>query len=235
MITLTFALPAESSAFIRRLTGRKSRRQTGLTICSGRMGGHEVEVIHTGVGKVAAGENLGEYLNTRHPTLLISSGFAGAARSNFRVGDLLLVPNFSESSLLALARRALRDQNVHEVKLFTASGMIDSAEEREQIWRGQEAAAIDMESEAIAAVCAKRGVLMLSLRVLSDTPRHPFPLPGELLFDLERQRTPMARLLWHLLLHPRDLPKLIAFARQIARARRALTQGLVKLMQADLP
>jgi adenosylhomocysteine nucleosidase len=234
MIAVTFALPAESSALRRRLRETKIVRQGGQEVTSGRMGGHEVRIIHTGVGARTARARLVQCLDTAAPALLISSGFAGASRSNYRVCDLVLAANFSDPGLLATARRVLREQHVHTAKMISVAKMIDSPEEREEVWRKQEAVAIDMETEAIAAVCATRNLRMLSLRVLTDTPLQPFPLPAEVLFDIERQKTPAFRLIKYLATNPSAIPRLVRFSGQIKRARRRLTDALVTVLRSEL-
>ena len=234
MIAVTFALPAESSGLRQQLREVKIIRQGGQEIPTGRMGGREVRIIHTGVGAKAARARLIQCLDIAAPALLISSGFAGAARSNYRVGDLLLAENFSDPGLLATARRVLREQLVHTAKMLSVARMIDSLEEREEVWRRHQAVAVDMETETIAAVCATRHLRMLSLRVLSDTPLHPFPLPGEILFDIERQKTPSFRLIKYLAAHPPAIPRLVRFGGQIKRARRSLTSALVTVLRSEL-
>jgi adenosylhomocysteine nucleosidase len=234
MIAVTFALPAESSGLQRRLQERKIVRQAGQKIMAGRIGGRAVQILHTGVGKEMAQARLSQYLNTALPALLISSGFAGATRSHYRVNDLLLAENFCDPGLLAIARRVLREQNVHTAKMLTVAKMIDSPAERQEVWEQHEAVAIDMETEAIATVCARRGLRMLSLRVLSDTPRYPFPLPPEVLFDIERQRTPALRLIKYLIAHPAAVPRLLRFVQQIGQARRSLTGALVTVLRSGL-
>jgi adenosylhomocysteine nucleosidase len=234
MIAVTFALPAESSELRRRLREKKAIRQGGQEVTSGRLGGHEVRIIHTGVGAKTARARLIQCLDTAAPALLISSGFAGASRSNYRVCDLLLAANFSDPGLLTTARRVLREQHVHTGKMMSVTKMIDSFEEREEVWRRHEAVAIDMETEAIAAVCATRNLRMLSLRVLTDTPLHPFPLPAEVLFDIERQKTPSFRLIKYLAMHPMAIPRLLRFGGQIGQARRRLTDALVTVLRSEL-
>jgi adenosylhomocysteine nucleosidase len=232
MITITFALPAESSGFIRHLTSRSVSHRGGTTIITGRLSGRDLEIVHTGVGKRIAAERLVQYLATASPALLISSGFAGGSREEDEVGELVLAQNFSDAHLLASVRQTLGEQNVEVANLFTASEMVDAVAQREQVWQRYEAVAIDMETEAIAQVCVERQLRLLSIRALSDTPRCPFPLPSGILFDLERQRTPGGRLLAHLLAHPGAIPRLLKFSRQIARARRNLTDALVKVAKA---
>lgn len=234
MIAVTFALPAESSGLQGRLRQVTGVRQDGQKTCTGQIGGRQIEIFHTGVGKEMAHTRLSRYLDKASPSILISSGFTGATRSAYRVGDLLLAENFCDPALLQMARRVLRDQNVHTAKMLTVEKMIDSLQEREEVWRQHEAVAIDMETEAIAAMCAARGLRMLSLRVLSDTPRHPFPLPTEILFDIERQRTPALRLLKHLVTRPATIPRLLRFVSQIGRARLSLTNALVKVLASEI-
>ena len=234
MITLTFALPAESSGFVRQLRDRRRTARNGTETIQGRFSDKEIELIHTGVGHASTQKRLDHYLESARPTLLISSGFAGAARSNYRVGDLILAENFSDADLLASARRVVRDRNAHAARLFTSPAVIDAMADREEVARRHNAMAIDMETETIAQLCATRGVRMLSLRVLSDTPRHPFPLPPQVLFDLERQRTDAMRLAAYLVTHPTVWPRLLSFARQVQRARRSLTEALVTLLQNPL-
>ena len=89
-----------------------------------------------------------------------------------------------------------------------------------------------METEFIARACAEHGVPLLSLRAISDTPRQRFPAPAHVLFNIERQRTSMMRLVLYLCKHPTRLRGLIRFASQIARARETLTEALVAVATA---
>ncbi|PYJ44955.1 MAG: hypothetical protein DME80_04485 [Verrucomicrobia bacterium] len=114
-------------------------------------------------------------------------------------------------------------------KLANSSGRsVD--EERNEIAHSTDAAAVDMETEFIARACAEHGIPLLSLRVITDTPHEPFPAPPKVLFDIERQRTHLVKLARFLLAHPNHIPRLIEFARRIARARKILATALVALI-----
>ena len=63
MIAVTFALPGESRDFRRLLSHQ----------------GHEVAVLHTGVGEKICRSRLGPWLDAQPFDLLISSGFAGGS------------------------------------------------------------------------------------------------------------------------------------------------------------
>jgi len=91
--------------------------------------------------------------------------------------------------------------------------MIDSSEERNRIAQTTGAVAVDMETEFIARSCAEHGVPLVSLRVISDTPRHPLPAPPNVLFDLDEQRTNFGRLAFYVAKNPTAIWRLISFAR----------------------
>ncbi len=214
MIAVTFALPNESSEFVRSL------RRGG---CAHR---EEVRVFHTGVGETATRARLPDSMKNEQPRLLISAGFAGAVNDELRVGDLLLAENFSDAAF----DRGL--QNFWRGQLATIRGVVDSAEERAAVARAHGALAVDMETEFIAQFCAAKSIPMLSLRAISDTPAEPFGIPMAALFDVARQRTPYAALASYLVRQPRAIGKLRALARQIARARGALTAGLDQMLRS---
>ena len=228
MIAVTFALPAESSEFLRRL-GNKSRadRNTIRTI-RGNIDNREIEVLHTGVGEKVCRERVGKFLADQQFEFLISAGFAGALNDELRVGDLLLARNFLTLDLnhrLSFSRLPIRTAD-----LLTLPALIDSSEERNEIARSTGAAAVDMETEFIARACAEHGIPLLSLRVITDTPTQPFPAPPSVLFDIQQQRTHIGVLAKFLLAHPRRLPRLIQFARRITLARSILAKALVALI-----
>ena len=226
MIGITFALPSESSALVRRL--QAVQRHDNLL--SGRIDNRDVTIVHTGVGAKACYARLEILLHKTRPSVVISSGFAGAVSEQLQVGDLILSENFSDPGLLASAERILRDRQPRVVKLFTSTSIIDSVAERNEIARAADAAAVDMETGAIAGVCKIHGVPLLSLRIISDTASQPFPAPPSVLFDIERQQTNFGRLLAYLLRDPGSIWRLFRFGRQIASARTSLTDAIVDLI-----
>jgi Phosphorylase superfamily len=98
MIAVTFALPAESSAFIRLLKGvrrdgallrgniqRPTPNVQGPTL--------NVCVLHTGVGAAKCAERIGDFLGAEKPDLLIASGFCGGTNDELQPGDLVIAEN----------------------------------------------------------------------------------------------------------------------------------------------
>jgi nucleoside phosphorylase len=229
MIAVTFALSAESSEFLRRLRNRSCAYRNGITTIRGKIGDREVEVLHTGVGEKICRQWLGKFLENQQFDLLISTGFAGALNDELQVGNLLLAKNFSTVNLSN--RRYFSKLPVHMADLFTASTLTDSSDERAEIARTSGAAGVDMETEFIARACAAYAIPLLSLRVITDTQREPFPAPAHVLFDVAKQRTDLPKLATFFLTHPNRILRLIQFARRIANARKTLADALVAIVR----
>jgi len=233
MIAVTFALPAESSGFLRLLQNKSKRRNNGITTIAGKIDNHVIEIFHTGVGGKICRQRIARFLKDRKLECLINAGFAGALNDQLGVGDLLLARNFSTADL-SLTLDSLAHLPIHIANLLTVPSMIDSSEERNRIAQTTGAVAVDMETEFIACSCAEHGVPLLSLRVISDTPRHPLPAPPSVLFDLDEQRTHFGRLAFYMAKNPTAIWRLISFARGIGRARERLSNAIIALVR-ELP
>ncbi len=229
MIAVTFALPAESSEFLRRLRNRSHVDRNGIGIVRGYIDDRQIEVLHTGVGEKVCRQRLGKFLENQQFDLLISTGFAGALNDEMQVGDLLLAKNFSTIELNE-KRSSFSRLPIHLGNLLTAATLIDSSDERTEIGRTSGAAAVDMETEFIARACAEHAIPLLSLRFITDTPREPFPAPAHVLFDIAKQRTHLPKLATFFLAHPNRIPRLAQFSRRIANARKILATALVDIV-----
>jgi nucleoside phosphorylase len=234
MIAITFALPAESSDFVRLLTKPIISAREGVENIRGQIHGRSVAVVHTGAGKKSCRERIENFLRHHQFTYLISAGFAGALDEELQIGDLLLSENFSSPELLGSPHLDFADDGLFVGKLATVPAVIDSKPERDRWAAESGAVAVDMETEFIAAACAAHRVPMLSLRVMSDTPSEPFPAPPNVLFDLEKQKTNFGRLALYLVTHPRSLKRLSVFRQHVVLARQSLTLALDKLLRVDL-
>ena len=235
MIAVTFALPAESSAFIRVLKGV---RREGAVV-SGNIGHRTLNterrmqnlcVLHTGVGKTKSAERLGNFLSNEKPDLLIASGFCGGTNEELHPGDLVLGQNASDPVLLQKSRETLSGAIVG--KIHSADRIIDRAADRYAIGRQHKAVAVDMETETIARLCANESIPMLALRVVSDSPNAPFPVPHNVLFDIEKQRTDFSLLWSHILRKPSSAVQLARFSKQISIAKTSLADALVAVLRA---
>ena len=234
MIAVTFALPAESADFVRLLQKAELNHREDVRSIRGQIHGKSVAVLHTGVGEKRCRSQIQEFLHQQEFTYLISAGFAGALDEEFKVGDLLLSENFSSQKLLGSPQLDIAGDSLLVGRLVTVSQVTDSKSERARLAKETGAAAVDMETEFIAAACADHKLPMLSLRVISDTPSDPLPVPPAILFDLEKQKTNFTRLAFYLVTHPAAVSRLNKFRRRIDLARHSLTNALEKLLRVDL-
>jgi nucleoside phosphorylase len=230
MIAVTFALPAESSEFLRRLRNQSRTDRNYIRTIRGKIGDWEVEVLHTGVGEKVCRQRLGKFFEDQQFDLLISTGFAGALNNELQIGDLLLAKNFSTIGLNERST-SFPSLPIRTADLLTVPTLIDSSDERTEIARTSGAAAVDMETEFIARACAAHSIPLLSLRVITDTPREAFPAPAHVLFDIAKQRTDLWKLARFFLAHPNRIPSLVQFASRIANARKILATALVAILR----
>jgi nucleoside phosphorylase len=230
MIAVTFALPAESQEFLRSLGSKSRVDRNGVPTIHGKIADRQIEILHTGVGEKVCRQRLEKFFQDKQFDCLISAGFAGALTDDLRVGDVLLAKNFST---LDLRERWSSPSGslIHFADMLTVPALIESGEERSKLALTSGAVAVDMETEFIARVCAKLGVSLLSLRVISDTPRELLPAPANILFDIEQQRTRVLKLAMYFLARPTHLPRLVQFARRIAHTRKVLADALVEIVR----
>ncbi len=233
MIAVAFALPTESKLLVSRLRDRRRVACGASYIIYGKFDSRSLAILHTGVGRKISEMAMADFLRGQRPDVLISSGFAGGAGTELKVGDLFLAENFSDRVLFSNSQRALKNLDPQIGKLFTSPSIVDSQTERAEIAKAHGADAIDMETEGIVQACEQCRIPMLSLRVITDTPHEPFPAPPSVLFDVDRQRTDFLEVAAHFAARPTALAAMFRFSRRIGRARQNLTEALTRLLQDD--
>lgn len=121
----------------------------------------QIEVLETGVGPERAGRRLAERLGAGPlPSLIVSSGFAGALDE--AIGSETWVTATEVHGSSAVPYRAAR----------VCRWVTQDALQRKVSSPG---AAVDMESAAWARVAASHGVPFMVLRLVTDTPASPLP------------------------------------------------------------
>ena len=208
MIAITFAVPHESADL------RKAMR------------GDEVVIAHTGIGTVAAEKCVSSLIATHRPRWLLSAGYAGALDPAIAHGELFAATNFTSPELLdrSTARRGI---------LTTQQSAAETPTQKAALARETGAQAVDMETSAIAAVCAAHGVPLLSLRAISDTASAHIPVPLHVSYDLKKQRPRIFALLAFLAGNPSRILPFARFVRGLTPARAALTTEIIALLQSE--
>lgn len=212
MIAVTFALPQESREFRELLAG------------SGMRG--RVRVSHSGAGPVAASRHA-EMLLSDRPEMLIATGFAGGLDPSLRTGEIVIATNYSDPALLARARVV---PGAHAGALASVEAPVESVADKRALALETGATAVDMETASVAAACARCGVPLLAIRVISDAAGEALPVPFAVWFDLARQRPRPSRLVAFLARHPGRIVPFARFVRGLAPARRTLAAFLMAVV-----
>ncbi len=147
-------------------------------------------LVETGEGTVNAERHLAAWLEQRLPRAVLSIGFAGALSPSLQAGDLVIAREVRDSnispdaSLLSAAER-VQIERVRFGAAVTTDEILWRAESKRALASSLDANEIgfvDMESTAIAKVCARRGVPFLIVRSITD------PLDEDLPLDFDRYR-----------------------------------------------
>lgn len=169
----------------------------GIDFHVGHVGRHEVIAQKCGIGKVNAAVGALRLIDRYHPDALVSTGCAGGAQVSMQVGDVVVSTEtvyhdaycggeVAFGQILGMPPRYQADPSLVDAAMQTAqqtgatlhAGLIvggdwfvDSREKMGYILdRFPEAAAVDMESTAIAQTCHRCGVPFVSFRIVSDVP-----------------------------------------------------------------
>ena len=231
-ILVTFAVHAEFAQWRRKRRFHQVARQPfPLYACD--VGGSEVRVLLTGVGSDSASEAI-RWALSGATDLCISSGFAGALRSDLAVAELLaarVVCRAGRELVVASDRQlfsAACEAGARPVDWFlTARHLVVSAEDKAPLSR--EADAVEMESFAILAEAARHGVRAVAVRAISDLAAASLP------FDFERMRDArgaigLMPLLAELVRQPQRLPALLRLARDCRLAAGQIAEFLERYL-----
>jgi len=182
-------------------------------------------------GGTAGGARLAaERLVSGGITALISFGLAGGLDPALRPGSLL-VPR----TIITDGQRLPTDPGLSErlggvsiPLLLGAWDVVTSAAAKAALFAATGAAAVDLESGAVARVAAAHGLPFTVLRAICDPAERD--LPPAALIALDRHGAiGLARVLGSVLVHPGQLPALLALAADAAVARRALRDAVSRI------
>jgi adenosylhomocysteine nucleosidase len=112
--------------------------------------------------------------------------------------------------------------------LLAGDEVVATAAEKGALWRSTGAAAVDLESGAVAMVAAAHGLPFAALRAICDPAGRNLPSAAVQALDETGRVVPM-KMAGQLARHPQQIFGLIALGRDAARARRALVRGAERL------
>ena len=195
-IGIIIAMDKEFRRISELLDGLKTEEDGGRTFVTGSLGNNELVLHQCGIGKVNAAVGVSELIRRYNPDLVVSTGCAGGGCTDIEVMDVVVSTELayhdvycgeaigktvygqvqgmparykSPSDIVEIAKSV--SPRVHSGLIVTGDWFVDSREKmREIVGHFPEAAAVDMESAAIAQTCHIYGIPFISFRVISDIP-----------------------------------------------------------------
>jgi len=200
--------------------------------------GEPIRLLRTGVGPRKAARALESALARGGRSRgVLSIGYAGALRAEYRVGDLVIpgevrsiapLPQESflpDSALFQRVCDAARSSRraFHTHRMLTSDRVIADSAEKRRLGLTHEAGSVEMESAAVAGVAARLSIPFLAVRVVSDSVT--FTLPNLSFLEALRQRK-YGRLARHLVFRPVETVRILQLGRHTRTAAGSLTEFL---------
>lgn len=189
--------------------------------------------VAIGRGTAVGAENAAQRLVNQGARALISFGLAGGLDPALRPGALI-VP----SAVIAGDERYATDPSLSRMLggstphvMLGADAIVASVAEKRRLRERTGAAAVDLESGAVARVAAMHGVPFAVLRAICDPAESALP-PAALAALDTRGGIVIWRVLASIAARPAQLPALLALAADAAAARRSLVGRVRPLAQA---
>jgi adenosylhomocysteine nucleosidase len=183
----------------------------------------------SGIGRAAA-EAAARALIAAGASSLMTFGMAGGLDPALKAGSIVLPCEIlAEDGTRFTASRMWRERvaaalsplyAVTEGSLLTTAHAIDTPAEKTRVFRDSGAAAVDMESAAVAAIAAHGNLPFIAVRVIVDTAADS--LPRAVVFASQAGSVQMSRLIAGLILSPREIPALIRLSQRYRIAARSL-------------
>jgi len=183
------------------------------------------------------------------PNLVLTCGFAGGLNPDLKPGDVVFdltdrrgefhepqtenesgarVTRPSESSSL---RKKLAASGAKPVKFFCADRIATTVAEKKQLRAETGADAVEMESEAIHAICRERGIPCATVRVISDTANEDLPLDFNRLSKPDKSLD-YGKLAWAITKSPGKIGALLKLRKKTKCAAEQLAAVLEKIVSA---
>lgn len=194
-------------------------------------------LLETGEGGANAERQLEAWFERESARAVLSIGFAGALSAALRVGDLVVARSVHGSDaepdhdLLTAASRVQLDAAVQFGVALTSERILWRAAEKSALASSlgaNESGFVDMESTAIASVCARRGVPFLITRSITDLLGEDLPLDFNQCRDSDG-RVNSIRVMKAALLKPGSFPGLLELRKRSELCAERMAEFVRKL------
>lgn len=194
IIGIIVAMQAELDSLLQAMENVEKMEVNSFDFYGGHLGQNEVVAMQCGIGKVNAAVGALTLIEGWRPDAVINTGIAGGTGQGAGMLDVVagekvayhdvwcgpgnlpgqvqgFPPAFTGATDLFGIPELARQGKVKCGLIASGDRFISTPEDLRQVLAVQpDAIAVDMESAAIAQVCAIRGLPFLAIRVISDTP-----------------------------------------------------------------
>ena len=186
--------------------------------------GAGVRVILTGIGFQNANDAIARQISSSPISAVISAGFAGALNPRLPL-DAVLFDAEPDFELLPFVLAA----GAQPATFHSCNQVVVTAQAKNMLRHLTGRDAVEMESHAIRAACAARGIPSATIRVVSDTAEENLPLDFNALLGKDL-RIDYRKLMMALAKSPGSIWRVWVFSRQIQRAAERLGTVLAKII-----
>lgn len=169
-IGIVCALPIELNTFLNRC--ERVRKYVGdqFVFRGGRYSGARIAVVESGMGFARARAATEQLLEAHTPGWVLSSGFCGGLLESTKSGDIVVATSICDThgQQLKVDVSMASQPGLHVGRIVVTDEMVRTVEEKQRLAAESGAVAVDLESLAVAQVCAERSVKFMSVRVVSD-------------------------------------------------------------------
>jgi adenosylhomocysteine nucleosidase len=190
-VGVIFALGIESGFLEDSVVGRVTVRGDGFKAIEGELRGRRIVILLAGPGRPNAARATEALIDGHRPECVLSAGFAGGLAPELKRHEIVLAQEVILESGQRIEMAPLPTAGATAIgKLLTADCVVRLADEKIALFERTGASAVDMESFAVAEVCARHGVPFRSARIIHDPADQTLPSDIEKLLN---QKTEIAR------------------------------------------
>jgi adenosylhomocysteine nucleosidase len=179
------------------------------------------------------------------PSLVLTCGFAGGLNPDLKIGEVVFEMPFPGRSRGDEAQinknleppyvgcyEQLIAAGARPAKFFCADRIATTIAEKAALRVETGADAVEMESAAIQAVCAERGIACATVRVISDMADEALPLDFNALAKADKS-IDFGKLAWAIARSPGKIPQLMQLQKKTKFAAERLAVVLAKVLPPD--
>ncbi|MGH7990930.1 MAG: hypothetical protein ACREDS_12170, partial [Limisphaerales bacterium] len=162
------------------------------------------------------------------PDLVLTCGFAGGLNPDLKLGEVVFELAAPVANNQKLADNLIA-ASAKPAKFFCADRIVTTVAEKKKLRAETGADAVEMESAAIHAVCAERGIPCATVRAISDTASEDLPLDFNALSKPDKNLD-FGKLFFAIAKSPGKIPALMKLQRQTKFAAQQLANVLGKII-----